>query len=398
VSDRKGSVTGIRYYKSVANTGQHIGRLWSATGDLLGSALFINETAAGWQQAFFATPVGIDAGSTYVASYHTATGHYSASPGEFGASLRRGPLTAPASSAGAPNGVYRYGAGGFPNNTFSSSNYWVDVMFVDTGGPSLIALSPANGNTTVAPQAVISATFDEQVQPDSIVFELRDEVGALAFGATAYDPTTRTASFTPAASLSPAATYTATIRNAADTAGNMMASTSWSFTVTGLVFTSVFAAGATPAVADSFDTDAVELGMKFNSSVAGHIHGVRFFKGGTANSGLHRGSLWSSAGDRLASVNFAGETASGWLNALFDAPVAIAANTTYVVSYLAPVGRYSVTGGYFNNQSPSNGPLTGLANGADGGNGLYRYGAEGGFPTYTYNGGNYWVDVLFTQS
>ncbi|MBL1266144.1 DUF4082 domain-containing protein, partial [Methylomicrobium sp. RS1] len=27
------------------------------------------------------------------------------------------------------NGVYRYGSGGFPNSTYQSSNYWVDVLF-----------------------------------------------------------------------------------------------------------------------------------------------------------------------------------------------------------------------------------------------------------------------------
>ena len=40
------------------------------------------------------------------------------------------------------------------------------------------------------------------------------------------------------------------------------------------------------------------------------------------------------------------------------------------------------------------GPLTALADGAAGGNGVYRYGA-GGFPDQTYNASNYWVDVVF---
>ncbi len=45
-------------------------------------------------------------------------------------------------------------------------------------------------------------------------------------------------------------------------------------------------------------------------------------------------------------------------------------------------------------RSDVNGPLTALADGAGGGNGVYLYGA-GGFPTQTYNATNYWVDVVF---
>jgi hypothetical protein len=42
-----------------------------------------------------------------------------------------------------------------------------------------------------------------------------------------------------------------------------------------------------------------------------------------------------------------------------------------------------------------NGPLHALANGVSGGNAVFRYGAGGGFPTDSYNSGNYWVDVVF---
>ena len=38
------------------------------------------------------------------------------------------------------------------------------------------------------------------------------------------------------------------------------------------------------------------------------------------------------------------------------------------------------------------------ADGVNGGNGLYKYGALSGFPGNSYNGTNYWVDVSFTQA
>ena len=72
--------------------------------------------------------------------------------------------------------------------------------------------------------------------------------------------------------------------------------------------------------------------------------------------------------------------------------MAIAANTTYIVTYFAPNGGYSTDGNFFG--SPiNNGPVHGLADGTDGGNGVYRYGNTA-FPTDSYNKSNYWVDVI----
>jgi hypothetical protein len=131
-SDEPGLITGIRFYKASTNTGVHVGDLWSASGQLLATATFTNETASGWQQVNFSTPVEITAGTTYVASYHTNVGHYSASSGYFNAfSYDNPPLHAPVnggSSGG--NGVYVYSASdAFPTNTYNGGNYWVDVVF-----------------------------------------------------------------------------------------------------------------------------------------------------------------------------------------------------------------------------------------------------------------------------
>ena len=76
-SDVSGTITGIRFYKASANTGTHVGNLWSGTGQLLASATFSSETASGWQQVNFASPVSITANTVYVASYHANVGHYS---------------------------------------------------------------------------------------------------------------------------------------------------------------------------------------------------------------------------------------------------------------------------------------------------------------------------------
>src|SRR5208282_3544554 len=123
-----GNVTAILFYKSPLNTGTHVGNLWSATGKLLASATFANETPYGWQQVNLTTPVTLIPGTPYVVSYN-ANGYYSGDPEYFATALTNGPLTAPASSAIGGNGVYAYGSSNFPTNTYNSTNYWVDVLF-----------------------------------------------------------------------------------------------------------------------------------------------------------------------------------------------------------------------------------------------------------------------------
>lgn len=130
-----GDVTGLRFYKGPSNVGAHTANLWSSTGTLLATATFSNETASGWQQVNFATPVALTPGTTYVASYHTS-GNYSADPNLFSSAVSNGPLTAPSSASSGGNGVYAYGSNSlFPSNTYNSTSYGVDVLF----RPQLIA-------------------------------------------------------------------------------------------------------------------------------------------------------------------------------------------------------------------------------------------------------------------
>ena len=74
--DVDGYVTGIRYYRGPANGGTHVGSLWTTGGALLARATFTGETATGWQQVSFDSPVAVTAGTTYVASYFAPVGRY----------------------------------------------------------------------------------------------------------------------------------------------------------------------------------------------------------------------------------------------------------------------------------------------------------------------------------
>ncbi|TDC24680.1 DUF4082 domain-containing protein [Kribbella albertanoniae] len=132
---------------------------------------------------------------------------------------------------------------------------------------------------------------------------------------------------------------------------------------------------------------SLEMGVQFSSSTAGKVHGVRFFKG-THNTGTHLGTLWTSAGVKLATATFVGESASGWQEVRFAQPITIAAGASYVISY-SSAGGYSAT---------ENGMAGGRQNGAlsTSGPGLYALKA-GDFPTLSYQNRNYFADVVFSE-
>jgi hypothetical protein len=141
-----GYITGVRFYKGSGNTGTHVGYLWSSTGTLLASATFTSETASGWQQVNFSTPVAIAAGTTYVASYLAPNGHYAYDEGYFANSgVDNGVLHALSSPAAGGNGVFLYGAGGFPSQSWDATNYWVDVVFSTSAMESVMGAGANNG-------------------------------------------------------------------------------------------------------------------------------------------------------------------------------------------------------------------------------------------------------------
>jgi hypothetical protein len=393
-----GSITGVRFYKVPDSLGTHTGSLWSSTGTLLATGTFSNESTQGWEELDFSSPVSVTAGTTYVASYHTTAWHYAYTPDGLASAVTNGPLTAQASG-----GVYAYGATStFPSNSFGATNYWVDAVFTTSSGtfsPVVSSNTPTSGSTgnpvTVAP----TATFSQAVVPSSVSFTLKDASGNTAAGAVSFDSTDTVATFTPTSNLSANTTYTATVSGAQTSSGATMSGPfSWTFTTAGSQCPcSIWPSTATPSVASGSDTVPINLGVQFTPSTNGWITGIRFYKGST-NTGTHTGDLWSSSGALLGQVTFTGESASGWQEADFSAPVAVTAGTTYVASYFAPHGGYSYDSAAFASAGVTNGPLTVPASSAvAGGNGVYLYGSTPAFPTATYNATNYWVDVVFTQ-
>lgn len=400
-----GSITGVRFYKSPANTGTHTGSLWTASGTRLATGTFSGETASGWQQLNFATPVTVKANTTYVASYFAPNGGYSYDGGYFNdGAAGLAPLTALKTGTDGGNGVFHYGStSAFPSSQSSGSNYWVDVVLdtstASTTPPTVSSTSPTSGATGTSITAPVSATFSSAVDPDSVTFTVKDPDGATVPGAVTL-PASNKVTFTPSTELELHTTYTASIQ-ASDVWGNAMADpVTWSFTTSSTPPAvtcpcTLWSSSAVPATPDTTgDTNSLELGTRFTSSADGWITGVTFYKG-TGNTGTHTGSLWTDGGTLLAGGTFTNETASGWQTLTFATPVAVTADTPYVVSYHAPHGNYAVDGGYFAAAHQSY-PLTATADTTAHHNGLYRYGSDSAFPNGSYGSANYWVGPVFT--
>jgi hypothetical protein len=108
-----------------------------------------------------------------------------------------------------------------------------DFTFTTTGdtmAPTTSNRTPANGATGVAIGTNASATFSEAIQSGTISFVLTEPDGDAVPASVSYNSTTRVVTLNPTGSLDYLTVYTATLSGAADLAGNVMATRTWSFT------------------------------------------------------------------------------------------------------------------------------------------------------------------------
>ena len=262
----------------------------------------------------------------------------------------------------------------------------------DTTPPTVTITSPANGASVPAGPVTVTGTASDIGGAVGVVEVSTD--GVVWHPASGRDNWSYTFIAAPG-------TTTIHVR-AADDSANLGVEVARSITVTARICgqsSPCSILSNEPVYLQDPDSSSIEVGVKFRSSTAGYITGVRFYK--TAdNTGTHTGSLWSAGGTNLASAVFTGESSTGWQDVTFTAPVAVAANTTYVASYHAPKGHYA-DGNGFTYASVDNPPLSALKddeNGPNGPNGLYTLGSSTAFPTQASGSSNYLVDVLFSTT
>ena len=171
--------------------------------------------------------------------------------------------------------MYRYGSSSaFPNQTWNSTNYWVDVVFSETLGsdttpPTVNSISPAANAVNVSTGTTVTAVFSEAMDPATInagTFVLKNPGGGLVAATVGYNATLRTATLTPGAALAASTVYTATVKGGSsgvkDTAGNPLSSDySWTFT-TGAV------ADTTPPTVTSAIPSNGATGVAINTQVS----------------------------------------------------------------------------------------------------------------------------------
>jgi hypothetical protein len=325
-------------------------------------------------------------------SYWAPNGHYSITANGLVSGINAPPLYA-VSNGVAPNGVYLYGSTSFPTNTYNATNYWVDPVFSQANAVAPLAPS---GVTATAGNASASVSWSAPASGGSPIttYTVTPFIGSTAQPATTVtgSPPATTATVS---GLTNGTTYTFTVTatNAVGTGPPSAASNPATPRPSAPSCPCTIFGSAIPATIDAGDASAVNLGVRFTTDTNGFIDGIRFYKA-TANTGTHVGSLWTVTGTLLAQATFTNETASGWQQVLFSSPVAVTAGTTYVASYLAPNGHYSITANGLVSGVTSP-PLYALANTVTP-DGVYVYGPTTAFPTNTYNATNYWVDPVFS--
>lgn len=271
----------------------------------------------------------------------------------------------------------------------------------DTTPPASTITSPAAG-TNVADGASVTISGTATDSGGGVVagVEISTDGGTTWHPVTSMSAagTSVTWSYNWVAHGSPAATIET---RATDDSGNTEAPSD-AITVNVGCPCSIWGSNVTPPNPDSGDPGSLEVGVKFTSDVYGTVNGIRFYKAST-NTGTHIGNLWTASGQLLASATFTNETASGWQQVNFAQPVLINPNTTYIASYFDPKGHYSETEQYFDGPirggaAPNAAPLHALPDTTSSHNGVYLYTSSSAFPTQTFNGENYWVDVSFTPA
>ena len=377
-----GIITGLRFYKAPTNTGTHVGHLWSNNGVLLGSLTFSGETASGWQQANFSTPIATSANTTYIASYYAPAGHYSDTSSYFASSgITSGVLQALQNGVDGGDGVYTYttsSTGGYPNNSYSSDNYWVDVLY--SGAPSY----------TLSGTILGGAGASVALSGAGTLTTMADSSGNYSFTSVASGNYSVTPSLLGVVFLP----------------GNQNVAVSGA-NLTGVNFTTpqmckcytLWTATTQPSTVDAGDPLPYELGVKFRTDTDGYILGVRFYKS-AANTGTHTAHLWSGAVSQspLSSATFVNESGSGWQQVMFTNPVPVSAYSTYIASYFDPAGHYAANSSFFATTGVDNPPIHALATGVDGPNGVYVQSSTSMLPTQSYDAANYWIDIIYASA
>jgi hypothetical protein len=154
------------------------------------------------------------------------------------------------------------------------------------------------------------------------------------------------------------------------------------------------------------DGVGINLGTEFYVASTGWVIGARFYRG-TASVSPDDLRLYRvdspGAGTELAVIASPSYSGTGWIEVDFATPVQLAALQAYKIVGHFP-DHYTATGGYWATGGPGQGGITDAyltapdtTQAAGGAQATFATGTAGTYPTGTFNGGNYWVDIVITD-
>lgn len=152
------------------------------------------------------------------------------------------------------------------------------------------------------------------------------------------------------------------------------------------------------------DGTPINLGLEFYVTSQAWCTHARVYRGTDAvepdNLRLYRADS-SSSGTLLAEITAPVFTSTGWQEVEFDTPIELTPLQPYKVVSHNP-DHYTATGGYWAPGGPgeggrTNGILVAPDTNQTAAQATFGYGPPG-FPTGTFGGGNYWVDVVVTDT
>ena len=402
-------VQGVKYYKTSANTGTHVAHLYDVTTSTdLASEEFTSETTSGWQTVSFDSTVQVRDDHTYMVWVSMPNGGYAADSAYAGGSNYFGNYAWTHGTFGDSEDVVRIPTGNRGVYTYSSNpaavpgndneaNYWVSPVVGDSTNPgnnSGYSSSHSGGRTiswsatgvdTNSETSAGAITRTKMVRQQGELFETLGYVSGSNSSMTDVTATAGTS-------------YTYHFTNVDACGNNSSGNSTVSNAGTAQSYTTLFGS-TSPSATDSSQTTPVTVGMRFNTSTAGNVAGVRIYRASgvypTGTTPLTVG-LWNTSGDLLASRSLLpGNQQSGWINVAFSSPVSVSANTDYVVGYYSPNGREDYTDNVFDSAVTS-GTLTAPADTVGARNGVYSTSSTMAYPsTASPNNTWYGVDVNF---
>ena len=395
-----GQITGLRFYKSGLNTGTHTGTLWSLDAARCSRpAPSPGSRPPAGRRSMFSQPVAVTAGTTYVASYHAPNGHYSATGGFFA-----DPYTQRPAQRDRHQRALRLRLGGdLPDRDVRRHQL--------LGRPGLPHRHPAGRRRPPSSRrrrrrrarraSRSSTTPDGDLRrgrrPGHHRVHPERPTAAPSPASVAYDAATRTATFTPDADLARGVTFSAAVsaRTAPATPWHRRTrgpSRRRSPTRSPGCARAVCGPDSTqPTTLTDVDARQRRAGNALLRRHRRHSHRRALLQGPGRTPGCTPCRSGPTTARCLATATAAAESSTGWQYVPFAAPVAVTAGTSYVVSYLAPGGKFSSISRRAGRPRSTCRRCTPQADA-----GRYAYGT-GGFPANT-SSSSYLVDPVFVDA